>query len=346
MPLKQLDLFQSNSLLENTPLFYCGEALFVLQGLPIASIDCCLTSPPYWGHREYDTVGIGLEADYTDYIEAIVAVMLEVKRVLKPTGSLWLNLGDSYLDKHLMGLPWRIALALMDRGFILRNSVVWHKVKGAPDNSKDKLRNVHENIFHFVLTKNHYYNADAIRHKPRASQVKNGRVISATGVSGVRYKRQIELSTALSAFEKTQALTALEKMLHSVQAGELSDFRMVIRGQQRTTHSNQTKVSGRAKELVQKGYYFLKYHPNGAKPSDVWEILPEDRQKRDLHTAVFPEDLCRIPILGTCPEGGVVLDPFCGSGTTNLVAQQLGRKSIGIDVSSKYIEIARERCRQ
>ncbi len=326
------------------PLFLCGDALRVLQTLPSASVDCCLTSPPYWGHREYESAGIGLEVDYTDYVQALVQILLEVKRVLKPTGSLWLNLGDTYLDKHLMGIPWRVALALMDYGFILRNSIIWNKLKGAPDNSKDKLRNLHENIFHFVKSKNYYYDTDAIRSKPRASKVQNGKVISATGVSGVRYKRQLELSTALTTLEKQAAFIALERVLNDVTTGAISDFRMVIRGQQRTTHSDQQKVSGRAKELQQKGYYFLKYHPNGAKPSDVWEIIPEDTQKRQTHYAPFPEDLCRIPILSTCPKNGVVLDPFCGTGTTMFVAQQLERQSIGIDLSAAYLEIAKNRC--
>ena len=90
---------------------------------------------------------------------------------------------------------------------------------------------------------------------------------------------------------------------------------------------------------------FCAYHPNGSKPGDVWDILPEDTQKRESHFAPYPEDLCTMPILATCPEDGIVLDPFCGTGTTNLVAFQFGRKSVGIDVSSEYIELARSRCR-
>jgi site-specific DNA-methyltransferase (adenine-specific) len=88
----------------------------------------------------------------------------------------------------------------------------------------------------------------------------------------------------------------------------------------------------------------LLYHPKGSKPGDVWDILPEDTQKRDGHFAPYPEDLCRIPILATCPPTGVVLDPFCGTGATNFVAQTLERKSIGIDISEEYLAIARERC--
>jgi site-specific DNA-methyltransferase (adenine-specific) len=327
------------------PLFLCGEALTILRGFPDNSIDFCMTSPPYWNKREYENGGIGLETHFQDYLQNLLQIFAQVQRVLKNTGSFWLNIGDTYQDKGLVGIPWRIALALIDQqGWILRNDVVWNKLKG-PDNSKDKLRNTHEYVFHFVKrTKGFYYDINGIRSKPREAQVKNGVVISATGVTGVRYKRQIELSTSLSKAEKLAAFQALDDMLQRVRGGELSDFRMVIRKQQRTTHSDSEKVSGRAKELVQKGFYFLQYHPDGSKPGDVWDIIPEDTANRDGHYAAYPEDLCRIPLLATCPVGGLALDPFCGTGTTNLVAMQLGRKSIGIDLSDQYITYAARRC--
>ncbi len=328
------------------PLFLLGDSLKVLASFPPSCIDCCMTSPPYWGQRAYSGGGIGLEATYGEYVESLLAVIAEVKRVLKPTGSFWLNIGDTYSRKSLIGIPWRVALAMTDRqGWILRNSIIWNKVKGGPDNAKDKLRNVHEHVFHFVKADRYFYDTDAIRCKPGRAKVINGAVVSATGVSGVRYRRQIELSTALQEDEKQAAYKALEAILEEVRLGKLSDFRMIIRGQQRATHSDSEQVSGRARELAERGFYFLKYHPNGAKPSDVWDILPEDTQKRKLHFAPYPEDLCRIPILATCPEGGVVLDPFAGTGTTNLVAFWLGRKSVGIEMSSAYLRFAEERCR-
>lgn len=322
----------------------CGDALAALQSLPDASADMCMTSPPYWGHREYDAEGIGLEATHAEYVGNLCRILDEVKRVLKPRGSLWLNIGDSYEAKRLVGVPWRVALHLIDHGgWMLRNDVIWNKVKGAPDNSRDKLRNIHEHVFHFVKERDYYYDVDAIRSKPKEAKVINGSVISATGVSGVRYKRQIELSTALTPTEKIQALRALESILDEVRAKRLADFRMIIRGQQRTTHSDSDKVSGRAKEIRHKGFYFLKYHPGGSKPSDVWDIIPEDTQRRELHFAPYPADLCRIPILATCPPDGVVLDPFCGTGTTLLVAKALGRSGVGIDVSPVYADVTRQR---
>lgn len=328
------------------PLLMLGDSLLVLRSLPSESVDFVMTSPPYWGKREYENGGIGLEVDYRDFVKNLADIFLEVKRILKPTGSFWLNLGDSYNDKELLGIPWRVTFELTDQqGWILRNSVIWNKLKGGMDNSKDRLGNVHENLFHFVKkSKGYFYNADAIRSKPREAKVVGGAVVSATGVSGVRYRRQIELSTALTSEEKVAAFSALEKMLLDIANGSISDFRMIIRGQQRTTHSDSARVSGRAKELRDKGYYFLKYHPKGSKPFDVWDIIPEDTQRRETHFAPYPEDLCSIPLLATCPNDGVVLDPFCGTGTTLVAASRMGRKSIGIDISRRYLEISKDRC--
>lgn len=328
------------------PLFICGDALCVLRSLPSESIDVVLTSPPYWRQRRYDTDGIGMEPEWSAFVDSLSAIFEEVHRVLKPTGSVWLNIGDTYDEKRLVGVPWRVAFALIDRqGWILRNDVIWNKVKGGPDNARDKLGNVHEYVFHFVKQpRGYFYDVDAIRSSPKKSRVENGAVVSATGVRGVRYQRQIELSSQLSADEKRAAKAGLDDMLQQMADGALGDFRMIIRGQQRSTHSDSEHVSGRARELRDKGFYFLRYHPKGSKPRDVWDILPEDTQKRSLHFAPFPEDLCKIPLVATCPENGIVLDPFCGTGTANYVAFALGRKSVGVDVSPKYIRAARTRC--
>lgn len=327
------------------PLFIQGDALSVLADFPDQSIHCVVTSPPYWNKRDYAGGGIGQEDDYLSYVAYLLEVGKQIKRVLTEDGSLWLNLGDTYVRKGLVGLPWRVALSLIDaQGWLLRNDIIWNKLKG-PDNAKDKLRNTHEYIFHFVKReKGFYYDVDAIRSSPRRSYVRGGAVVSATGITGVRYKRQIELSTALTDAEKSDAYAALDAALERIAQGELHDFRMVIRNQQRTTHSNSSSVSGRAKELMEKGFYFLFYHPDGSKPGDVWEIMPEDSVGRGAHYAAFPEDLCRLPILATCPQDGIVLDPFCGTGTTNLVALHLERKSVGIDISQEYLAYAEERC--
>lgn len=325
------------------PLFLQGDSLDVLKKISDNSIDCCITSPPYWQKRQYENGGIGLEASPIEYIESLYAIIKEIKRVLKPSGSFWLNIGDSYHNKSLVGIPWRIALRMIDDGWILRNNVIWNKHKGGLSPNTDRFGSVFEDFFFFVKSDKYYFDADSIRSKPRHSIVKNGAVVSATGVSGIRYKRQIELSTSLSDVEKEEASKQLDIVLGRIKTGEISDFRMVIRNEQRTTHSDSTKLSGRAKELKDKGFYFLFYNPKGTMPNDVWDILPEDSQHRKTHYAPYPEELCVIPIKSTCPKNGVVLDPFSGTGTTMKVAYELGRKSVGIDLSEEYIKLAKQR---
>lgn len=336
-----------NDTTKSMPFFIQGDALNVLANLPNDCIDCVVTSPPYYMKRQYLGGGIGLENTYQQYIDNLLAVIEEIYRVLKPTGSFWLNIGDSYKNKQLLNIPYRVAIRMQDeQKWILRNTVVWDKMKGAMSQSKDSLGCEYEPLFHFVKRRSgYYYDSDSVRKKPRSTHVKNGAVISATGVSGVRYRRKIELSTELTEEQRTNAYRALDEVLERIKKGELSDFRMVIRGaNQRVTNGDTTNLSGRAKELQDKGFYFLFYNPNGSMISDVWQIIPEDTQGRKLHFAPFPEDLVKTPIVLTCPSNGIVLDPFVGTGTTSYVATQLGRRSIGIDMAQEYLELAEDRC--
>ncbi|NJN33130.1 MAG: site-specific DNA-methyltransferase, partial [Saprospiraceae bacterium] len=154
---------------DNNPFFFIGDASETLRQIPDSCVDCCITSPPYWGQRSYENGGIGLESNAIDFVENLLKITQEIKRVLKPTGSFWLNLGDTYQNKSLVGIPWRTALKMTDeQGWTLRNSIIWNKHKGGMDSANDRLRNVHENIFHFVKSsKGYYYNDDAIRSNPR-----------------------------------------------------------------------------------------------------------------------------------------------------------------------------------
>ena len=327
--------------------FITGDALEVLRTLPDNSIDCVITSPPYWQLREYDNKDnpqeIGNESDYRQYINKLGSCFKEVKRVLTVQGSLWLNLGDKYNDKALMGMPWRVALNLIDSGWILRNDIIWDQMKGT-QSCKDRLRDVYEHIFHFVKEKKYYYDHNEIRvHPVRKPKKYNGELVSATGVSGKKYREQIKNSTALSDEEKTNAMQALEDTLADMGKGAIVDFRMTIRGQQRTYHSDSQNVSGRAKELATKGYFMLRMGANGHIPSDIWRIAPEDTWRTDAHYAVFPEELLLNPIKATCPAGGIVLDPFSGTGSTVYTAVKLNRRGIGIDLSKRYNETAKER---
>jgi len=327
--------------------FITGSALDVLKGIPNDTIDCVITSPPYWQLREYDNNDnpneIGNEGDFRQYIAKLTDIFLEIKRILTNQGSLWLNLGDKYRDKELMGMPWRVALSLMDNGWILRNDVIWDQMKGT-QSCKDRLRDVYEHIFHFVKKKKYFYDHDEIRiHPVRKPKKYNGELVSATGVSGKKYKLQIENSTVLTDEEKSSATKALNDTIDDMEKGRIVDFRMTIRGQQRTYHSDNQKMSGRAKELITKGYFILRMGANGHIPNDIWRITPEDTWRSDTHYAVFPEELLINPIKATCPLNGIVLDPFSGTGSTVYTAVKLNRRGIGIDLSDHYNEIARKR---
>ena len=327
--------------------FILGDCLSVLKEMESESIDCIITSPPYWSMRTYDNdeseYEIGNEPQFINYVDALTKVFTEAKRVLKKEGSLWLNLGDKYVDKKLLGMPWRVAISLMDNGWIMRNDVIWHQLKGT-QSCKDRLRDSYEHIFHFVKSKKYFYDADAIRIKAAKmpSMSKNGRT-SSTGVSGKKYRKLIHESRELTEIEKINAEKALDKVLEEIKNGVVNDFRMTIRGAQRAWHSNNTKISGRAKELIAKGYYIMRISSNGHLPSDVWNIVTEDTWRTDSHCAVYPEELLKIPILATCPKNGIVLDPFSGTGTTVSAALKLGRKGIGIELSPEYLKISQRR---
>jgi len=324
-----------------------GDSRDVLQEFPDESVDCVMTSPPYWGVREYEGEStLGNEDELQDFIDNLLEIFEEVKRVLKPEGSFWLNIGDTYDNKDLAGVPWRTAIQMQDRqDWVMRNDVIWNKVKGNPTSSNDRLRVMHEYIFHFTKQRNYYYDMDELRGEAdfELDFKENGDVVSPTGVSGARYRRQIENNENLSEEEKQNAKDALEEHLEMMKNREIKDFRMVIRDEQRSTHGNSEDLSGRARELAETGFYFLRYNANGPVPPNIWEVVPEDEHREDSHCAVYPVDLCEKPITATCPEDGIVLDPFVGTGTTVIAANKLGRRAIGIDASQEYLETAEDR---
>ena len=286
---------------------------------------------------------IGSEKTPEEYVENLMKVIREIYRILKDEGSFWLNIGDKFVNKCLMGMPWRVALEMQKEGWILRSDIIWDQMKGT-QSCKDRMRDIYEHVFQFVKKKKYYFDADAVRIVPENNAYeKDGQIISATGVSGKKYFKQIESSKVLSNEEKNNALDALNETLEEMRRGEVVDFRMTIRGEQRTYHSENKKVSGRAKELNEKGYFIMKMRKTGFLPSDIWRIVPEDTWRKDTHCAVFPEELLRTPILSTCPLGGIVLDPFSGTGSTVKAAVDLGRRGIGIDLSKLYSRIAIDR---
>lgn len=159
----------------------------------------------------------------------------------------------------------------------------------------------------------YFYDASAAFELPRkARNIIRGVAVSAAGMSGARYRRKVERSTKLTDSEKSNAYAALDKMLHLVECGKVSDFSMVLRGEIRTARRNSTGLSAGEKELAENGFHFIKFKRNSALVSDVWNVFPEDEHSGEYHYAPFPEDLVKNPIALTCPEGGIVLDPFVG----------------------------------
>jgi site-specific DNA-methyltransferase (cytosine-N4-specific) len=289
----------------------CGCLRF-LKILPENSIDFCMTSPPYWKLRDYGRPGqIGQEKTPEEYIEKLVIIFREFKRVLKDTGSLYLNLGDTYIGtdncranswkkpKQLALLPSRVAIALQEDGWILRNDICWFKPNGLPSSVKDRLTCRWEHVFHFVKQRKYYYNLDAIREPFKASTIKR-----------IRNRVKLHERTGRPFTAKSKYFTADHSQLSS--NGFLS-----------------------GKSLG--GFLNLK----GGNPGDFWAISVKPVSMS--HFAVYPEELCIRPIKSSCPPGGIVFDMFSGSGTTLVVAKKLGRRFVGSDINRGYVRIARKR---
>lgn len=303
------------------------------------SVDLIVTSPPYWGLRSYQDGGnhcggqFGSESTPEEYVTELVRMIdSEWRRVLRDTGSLWLNLGDKYAgsrggnddtglgnvrggqsnaidrrgnprrypqargrvrQKSLFGLPWRVALLLIDGGWILRAPVVWHK-QGMPESVKDRVRTTdQEMFFHFVLDP-YFADVDEIR-EPHGDWVEK-RTAEHRAAAGATYRQKVLVPGARP---------------HSFRVEQMA-------------------------------------HPAGRLPGSVWRInnepltVPEGLGLTG-HFAAFPTELARIPVLGFSPAGGVVLDPMCGTGTVPGVAHVLGRHGVGVDLSGDYCRLARWR---
>ena len=248
-----------------------GDAATVMQRIEDESIDCIVTTPPYWRRRYQGTESItATTAD--EFINDLLYTMAQAHRVLKPQGSLWINMGDDTTGGFVQGVPWRVVLAMIDRqGWHLVNEVVWNKITTSPQGSQDHLRKVHEFMFHLVKNDDFYYNDEVLRRTFALIVNKDGR--------------------------------------------------------------------GRKKSDKLKEHYLQPEGGHGLVPGDVWTIGVQ--RSGIAHYCVAPDTLYRLPIVATCPHGGIVLDPYCGTGTACKIAYELNLRSIGIDINGKYIEQAR-----
>ncbi|MCO6456835.1 MAG: site-specific DNA-methyltransferase [Pirellulaceae bacterium] len=269
-----------------------GDALDCLGRLPDELVDTTVTSPPYYRQRDYQgPEQLGQEATPEEYVERLVGVLNECRRVTRPSGSLWLVLGDKYQDGQLLGLPWRVALAARDAGWILRSDVIWHKPNAMPSAVKTRPTTDHEYVFFFTRSARYYYNADAVR-EPHVT------------------------------FGPQSKMRGGRRHFH-----------------QRNSTPEQGKNGGQSN--LHKGRWDQAFHPLGRNKRTVWSVPLS--KFREAHFAVFPEPLVATCVQASCPPGGLVFDPFLGSGTTAVVAQRLGRSYLGIECVEQYCQMARRR---
>lgn len=310
-----------------------GDALTEIKKLPDEIIDCFITSPPYWGLRDYGVEGqLGLEKTPEEYVAKLTEIFREVKRVLKKEGTCWLNLGDSYaingksggdidlsdgmdiqrgrgrLNEHsvikpkdLVGIPWRVAFSLQADGWYLRQDIIWAKPNPMPESVTDRCTKSHEYIFLLTKSPRYYFDNEAIKE-------------IATGYDGRK-------DTMYKGGPKDMAGGKHERWKYK---------NLQEDGQQPNTMHE--------KRLVGEEYL----SPVRNKRS-VWTITT--KPFKEAHFATFPEDLIVPMIKAGCPKGGIVLDPFIGAGTTGVVALKLDRKYIGIELNESYIKIAKDRIR-
>jgi DNA modification methylase len=274
-----------------------GDVVEQLKTLSVPSIQCVVTSPPYWGLRNYGVPGqIGSEKTPDEYVHTLVSVFREVRRVMHSDGTLWLNLGDSFKMKNLVGIPWRVAFALQADGWYLRADIIWHKPRCMPSSVQDRPTRNHEYLFLLTKSSKYYYDADAIReplsnYYAKVFAVNGGqRVARPTGVDNFNKQRRFE-----------------------------------------TGLRDATTREARA------GFV----NPKGRNKRSVWTISPQTY--RGAHFAVFPEQLVEPCVLAGSQRHQTVLDPFCGSGTTGVVATRLHRDFIGIELNPTYVRLAEER---
>ena len=271
----------------------------------------CVTSPPYYNLRDYKNSGqIGAENTVKDFVENLCKVFDEIYRILKPTGSCWVNIGDTYDKKRLLQVPSRFEIAMCDRGWHLRNEIIWSKPNPQPISSKDRFWGNHEKFFWFVKdVKKYYFNRDAIL--------------------------------------VPQAEISIRRMFSKNNMSKRKDFNASDKEGFAISSNSQDKHYARMREEmgIDKEFNYEELIKSGKCPTrpefDTWNV-PSVTYK-GAHFAVYPPELIEKPILSCCPEQGIVIDPFMGSGTTGEVAKLNNRRYIGLELNPEYAILANER---
>jgi len=323
----------------------CGDCREILPKLPDNSIDLVITSPPYFQQREYGSGGLGEEPDPETYIVNLVGILRECFRVVKPTGSVVINLGDKYLNGSLSLLPYRVALEILRTcQVILVNQITWVKTNPPPRQFRRRLVTATEPFFHFAKTQQYQYfpeqlaaEADETGRRHGRGEAESARRQSRRKERGQSY-RQLIARSVLTPEQKIRAWEALEKVQQEVTEGRIHDFRLKIKGVHAEPFGGQN--GGRKGQLEREGFTVIRMHGEKLK-SDVMMSAVECR--RDCpHPAVYPVRVISQLIALLTQPGDTVLDPFVGSGTTAVTAWQQGRRYIGIDIHPEYCDYARQ----
>lgn len=339
-----------------------GDCREILRTLPDECVNCVVTSPPYWGLRDYGCEGqIGLEASMHEHIALLVDVFRDVRRVLRKDGTCWINYGDAYASddkwggstsgKHVkalhgtgigrtkkisglkskdrMLLPARLAIALCDDGWWIRDEIIWHKPNPMPSSVQDRTTPSHEMIYLLSKSARYNYDKDAIREPANVKTWNDGsRVYGGVNKAGANEKHG-DRSTG----RRTGPNSGI-----NVDHTPVSKKKVKVPG-------GWDKGSGAHGTIHRDGRTEAEYVEQEVSPwrnkRSVWSVSPSPFP--EAHFATFPPKLIEPCILAGCPEGGIVLDPFFGAGTTGLVAQQHGRHCIGIELNPEYIAIAERR---
>ncbi|MCX8164157.1 MAG: site-specific DNA-methyltransferase, partial [Aquificaceae bacterium] len=313
---------------------FLGDAYQVLRSFPSNSVNLIITSPPYYKQRDYGGIGIGNEDTVEQYIENLIKVLAECVRVLKDEGSIVFNLGDKYMNGSLILVPYRFAISAIDRLNIkLVNHITWVKTNPTPRQYKKRLVPSTEPFFHFVKSDRYYFNPEEFMKEDKetnhASLRKN---------PGRKYFELIEMSN-LTQEEKEKAYKELMDAIEEVKKGIIKDFRMKIRGVHAEPFGGQE--GGRMYHLRKKGFTIIKMKGESIK-RDVIECSVETIKGRK-HSAIYPRKLVAEFIKLLSKEGDLVLDPFAGSGTTLLVAKELKRHYVGIEINPEYYQYILQR---
>ncbi|MDR3195236.1 MAG: site-specific DNA-methyltransferase [Endomicrobium sp.] len=318
---------------------HCSDALSFLKRVPDNSMDLIITSPPYFQQRDYGCGGIGNEATEDEYINNLASIFNECSRVVKSTGAIVFNLGDKYLNGNLSLIPYKFALKVLEnKKVFLINQITWAKTNPTPRQEHRKLIQSTEPFFIFAKTKDYCFKLDEfLSHLDR----KNKKITPNSSKIGRKYFDTISQSN-LTAEEKENATGELEKVIEEVRLGKIESFRMKIRGIHKEAYGGME--GGRNNQIRRNGFTIIKITGNAMK-KDLIES-PVEITKGNKHVAVYPLYIIQELVKLLSNSGDVIVDPFCGSGTTCIAAKNLGRKYLGIEINPEYVSLSEERIKE